>query len=144
MFNQPISLGSNTAPGYQYNKAFGKVFNNDLTIIVNPSKFDDQSFYVANMEQIGNLVNATHIYTEAGNQAGADIDIRATDRNYQNIYDKIASSLPFSSTSGATGRIINRYLQIRFFKKNWTTLPTSVATSVRILQSVKSFFTMKR
>lgn len=139
--NQPISLNQGEAPGYQYNKFFGRVVNNDFTFIINPVKFQDQSFNVFAIEQMTPFnVNYTDIYIEAGNQSAADNNITSTNRNYRFIWDKICSNLPVSST----GRIVNRYLQVRFYKKNYTTDPRVLTTSVKILQSVKSFFNFKR
>ncbi len=136
--NQPKLLGQTTAPDYLYNSFFGKVVNNELEIIVNPPIENPVS--VLNIQQKGNLVNITDIYTDANGITAADNNIQTSNRYYRKIYDSIFSNLPFSST----GRITAMYLKIRMVKKNWTTNPTVVATQVRILQWFKSFFEQKR
>lgn len=139
--NQPNQLGQATAPNYVYNKYFGRVVDNDHIFIINPNKFDNQTFYVPYLEQMTpSNVNYTDVYIEAGSQSAADNNISSTNRNYRFIFDKITQNLPLSST----GRIFNRYLQVRLVKHNWTTDPRTVTTSVKILNSIKSFLTFKR
>jgi hypothetical protein len=138
--NQPTTLGQTPAPDYQYDKFFGKAVDNQIDVIVNPKT--SESFFVAAIEQHGPYnVNCTSIQTDAFNQSAADNDITGTDTNYRFNYDKINSNLPLTSLGA---RIINRFLRIKLIKKNWTTDPRTVATSVKILEKVKSLFYLKR
>lgn len=136
--NMPTSLGQATAPDYVYNKEFGQVVNNEIEFVVNPKT--QESFSVMNIEQHGNNVLPTTVTITAESQTASDTDIVSTSNWYRYIYDKICSNLPLSST----GRVTNSYLKIKLVKKNWTTSPTTVTTSVKILQFVKSIFTLKR
>lgn len=136
--NQPLALAQSVAPGYLYNKIYGRVIDNELQFVINPKTANP--FSVLNIEQRGNLVNVTDIYTSADNQSAADNNITGTNRWYRNIYDKICSNLPLSST----GRITNSYLLVRMVKKNWTTNPTVLTSDVRLLNYVSSFFEQKR
>lgn len=137
--NQPAVLGQAIAPDYLYNSIFGQVINNELQYVVNPRI--ENPFSVLNMEQEGNNVNFTDIFTSAESKTAQDTSIIATNRFYRVIYDKICSSMPFSFT---TGRITNSYLLVRWFKKNWTTDPRVVALPVKILRFIRSFFEEKR
>jgi len=141
VLNMPITTEDTTAPDYVYNKFFGKVVDNEVHIIINPKVPDDSSFEVQNISQNGPFnVNYTDIYYDADNQSAADLSITGTNRNFRFLYDKIVSNIAISST----GRIINRYLRIKFIKHNYTTSPTVVTTSVKILRSVMSWFVPKR
>jgi hypothetical protein len=137
---QPPDSGSyaNAPLDYQYNKFFGYVVNNEVEFVINPKL--ENPFIVNNIEQEGNTVNFTDIYTDAGGVTASDLSITSTDRNYRAIYDKITSSLPISST----GRITNSYLKVRWVKKNWTTDPTVLVGLVKILRYVRSFLVQKR
>lgn len=136
--NQPAALNQATAPDYQYNKFFGLVVNNEIEIVVNPKT--PNPFSVLNIEQKGNNINYTDIYTEAESITAADNSITTTNRFYKWIYDKIVSNLPLSTT----GRITNSYLKIRMVKKNWTTNPTTLTGLPKVFQYLKSYFEQKR
>jgi len=138
VMNEPTTLAQATAPDYQYNKYFGVVVSNEVEFVVNPKTAEP--FSVTNIEQHGNNVLPTTVTITAESQTASDADIPSTTNFYRYIYDKICSNLPLSST----GRITNSYLKIKLVKKNWTTDPTTVTTSVKILQFVKSIFTLKR
>jgi len=140
VLNMPTNTAATTAPDYVYNKFFGKVVNNRIDIIVNPPMSGEESFEVQSMSQNGPYnINCTDVYIEADSQTASDVSISATNRNYRFIWNKIVSSLPLSTT----GRIVNRYLKISLRKKNWTTSPTTVSTSVKILRSLSSIFNTK-
>jgi len=139
--NQPITFGGaavTTLPIYQYNKFFGIVVDNEQTFVVNPKT--ENPFAVLRIEQEGNNINFTDIYTSAATQSASDTSITSTNRWYRVIWDKICSSLPLSSS----GRIVDSYLLVRWVKKNWTTDRRTLTGSVKILRNVKSFFTEKR
>lgn len=139
VLNQPTSTSLDPAPDYQYNKFFGLVVNNELEIVVNPKTAN--AFSALNIEQKGNNVNYTDIYTDADGVTAADNAIAASNRYYRYIWDKICSNLPLSLISG---RITNSYLKIRMVKKNWSTNPTTLTGSVKILQYIKTYFEQKR
>lgn len=137
--NSPSDLVSTPAPDYLYNKFFGKVVNNEAWIVVNPKT--QNAFNVLNMEQHGNNVNVTDVYTSADSQTAQDTSISAVSRYYKVIYDAVCSSLPLTSTGT---RITARYLLVKLVKKNWTTVPYTLTGSVKILQFLKSIFQEKR
>lgn len=136
--NQPESLGQATAPDYQYNKIFGRVVNNIISMIVNPKT--QNPFTVYAIEQKGNNINVTDVDIENDFDSAADNSIRATDWNYKTIWDSITSNLPL----GSAGRLVDRYLKITLTKKNWTTSPTTLVKSVKIIQWLKSVFGERR
>ncbi len=136
--NQPAALGQTIAPDYIRNKFFGAVVNNEIQFVVNPRT--QNPFAVLNIEQLGNNVYPTDVYTDAGSQTASDLSIKSWDKNFRYIIDRLCHSLPLSST----GRIVNRYLKIRIVKKNWTTDPTTVTGVTKVLNSVRSFFIEKR
>lgn len=141
--NQPILLNQTVAPGYQYNKFFGRVVDNQIDIIINPKQQGDEAFEVQNISQNGPFnVNYTDIYIDADNQSGADLNITSTNRNYRFIFDKIVFNLMRDALT--TARIINKYLRVSLRKKNYTTDPTILTTSVKILRSITSYFATKR
>jgi len=141
VLNMPSDTESTTAPDYVYNKFFGKVVNNRVDLIVNPQMSAEESFEVQSISQNGpNNVNYTDVYIEADSQTASDTTISSTNRNYRFIWNKIVSSLPLSTT----GRIVNRYLKISLRKKNYTTNPRVVTTSVKILRSLSSIFNTKK
>lgn len=139
--NQPTALAQAVAPDYLYNKFFGRVVDNILSIVVNPPQGQDETFFVPNIEQITPYnVNYTTIETEGNLQSASDVSITGTNNNYRFTFNKITSNLPLSNT----GRIFSNYLKITFTKKNYTTIPTTVTTSVKILQKIRSFFTLRK
>ncbi len=140
VLNQPAVLGQTVAPDYVYNMFDGRVVNNVMSIVVNPPS--EEAFEVTNIVQVGPYnVNYTTIQTEATNQSAQDVNIRSTDRNYRFDYRQIKSNLPLSTS---IGRLVDFFLKITFTKKNYTTNPTVLTTSVKILEKVRSMFREKR
>lgn len=137
--NQPALLGQAVAPDYLYDSIFGQVVNNELQYVVNPRV--ENPFSVLNMEQEGNTVNFTDLYTSAESQSASDVSISSTSRFYRVIYDKICNNMPLDLLRG---RITNSYLLVRWVKRNWTTDPRVVSKGVKILRFVKSMFSQKR
>lgn len=141
--NQPSTLGQLTAPDYQYNKFFGKVVDNELWLVVNPPQGITETFNVTNIEQISSsYVNYTDISLESEGQTAADLNITPWDIRYRFIFNKIVSSLP--RISGNASRLFGNYLLMKFYKKNWSTNPTITVTQVKILQKLRSLFTLRR
>lgn len=138
--NQPISLGQNPAPDYEYSKFFGQVVNGEITFIVNPDT--NNPFSVLAIEQHGNNENVTDIYTETQYLTASDLTISSTNRYYKYIYNAICSSLPLNSDGI---RLTDDYLQIRLYKKNWTgSAPQTRSRNPKILEHTKCFFEEKR
>lgn len=141
--NQPSALGQNTAPDYQYNKFFGKVVDNELWVVVNPPQGITETFNVTNIEQVSSsYVNYTDITIEADGQTASDLNIKPWDVRYRFIFNKIVSSLP--RISGNASRIFANYLLMKFYKKNWSTDPRTTVTQVKLLQKLRSLFTLRR
>lgn len=138
--NQPALLNQAVAPDYQYNKYFGRVINNEIHVIINPPMEPDNDFEVLAVNQIGSVVNYTDVYIDADVQTAQDINISLFSRFYRAIRDKISFTPPLAKN----GRISNKYLRIKFIKKNWTTNPSVLTGVVKILRSVSSVFNTKR
>lgn len=136
--NQPMSY-SDPAPDYEYSKFYGQVVDNEVTFVILPDT--ENPFSVLNMEQGGNNVNVTDVYTETQYDSASDLNISSTSRFYRWIYNAICSSLPLKS-NGA--RLTDEYLQVRLYKKNWSIQPYDRSKAVKILERVKSFFEEKR
>ena len=98
-----------------------------------PSVFDT-------FEMSSNNVNFTDVYIETTDQTASDLSIKSYNRDYQYTDKAWRSSLPISST----GRLVDYFLKARFVKKNWTTVPTTVATSVKVLNFIKTFFRISK
>lgn len=136
--NQPSQLAQTTAPDYLFNKQFGRVVDNEITFVVNPKTQD--AIYLASHEDVGSNVKYTDVYITNDTDTASDTSISSTDRNYRWILDRITASYPL----GSTGRIIGTYIKVRFYKKNWTTNPTVLTGSFKLLQKVISKFSTKR
>lgn len=135
--NQPSILGQATAPDYGYNKWFGLVVSNIVELIINPKTRNP--FSVMSFEQKSNVKPTDmEIYTD--DDSAGDTSIRATDRNYEVVWDRITSSAPLSDGK----RLTDSYLKLKITKKNWTTNPTVLSRSARVLHWVKSLFVEKR
>ena len=87
-------------------------------------------------------VNYTSVQVDGNNsQTALDSGITATNRNYRYVFDKIMFNYPRKSNGG---RIFSNYLSVTFTKKNWSTNPTVVSTTVKILQKLISTFTLHK
>lgn len=138
--NQPGTYPTNPAGDYEYSKFFGRVVDNEVHFIINPKTANP--FNVTHMEQKGNNVNVTSIYTCTDSDLASDVDIKPYSKFYKWIWDRITSSLPLNSKGG---RLTDSYLKVVLIKRNWTgNTPYSRTGSVKILQYVKSFFQEKR
>lgn len=124
--------------GAEYCKFYGKVYDHELEVIVNPRV--DGAFSVMRIQQKSNDVNYTSIYCNNDNQSAQDVLISATDRNYKYIDKSWFSSLPL----GKTGRMTDHYLKIKFVLKGYVTNPTVAINKNKVFQFLKSFFVMKK
>lgn len=138
--NMPKTLGLDPAPDYEYSKFFGQVVNGEVTLIINPEEAQNP-FSVTNIEQHGNNEYPTAIYTETTYDSAQDLNITTTRRNYQWIYNLIASNLPLNSNGV---RLTDAYLQVKIYKKNWSTVPYTRTRDPKILEMVVSYYEEKR
>jgi hypothetical protein len=139
--NEEVSYAT-PPPGYVYNKMYGRVVDNELIVIVNPKS--GRPFSVDTIAQQDYNVNFTDIYYSNTNQTGADNSITGTNRDYQYVDGELWGSVPNANGSyGKSGRFTDLWLQVRMVKKNWTTVPTTVTTSVKILGYLKSLWRLK-
>lgn len=137
--NQPINYSSNPAPDFEYSKFFGQVVDGEVIFIVNPDT--ENQFSVLNMEQHGNNENVSDVYTETQYDSASETSITSTNRYYRWIYVAICSALPLTSIGK---RLTDTYLQIRLYKKNWTSVPYTRTRNPKILEMIKSIFEEKR
>lgn len=131
--NEEKTYGINIE-GYQYNFFYGRVVNNELETVVNPKIAEPSVF--DNFIMSSNDVNFTDVTVETTDQSASDLDIAPSNRDYQYTDKAWKSSLPISTT----GRMVDYFLKARFVKKNWTTNPTSLTGSVKILNFIKTIF----
>lgn len=131
--NEEKTYGINIE-GYQYNFFYGRVVNNELETVVNPKIAKPSVF--DNFIMSSNDVNFTDVTVETTDQSASDLDIAPSNRDYQYTDKAWKSSLPISTT----GRMVDYFLKARFVKKNWTTNPTSLTGSVKILNFIKTIF----
>jgi len=124
--------------GYEYNKYYGRVVNNEIEVVVNPKSTEPSVF--DNFIMSSNNVNFTDVTVETTDQTASDLSITLSNRDYQYTDKAWRSSLPIS----ATGRMVDYFLKATFTKKNWTTDPTTVATSVKILNFIKTIFRISK
>jgi hypothetical protein len=138
LHDQPSSYGDAIAPSDLYNSMFGRILTNVITFSINPQTRNP--FTIMSMQQKGNNVMITDVLVETDNDSGHDANIRSTDRNYETVWDGINSNMPL----GEYGRLVGSYHKVTLTKKNWTTNPTVLVRSVKILRKVISFFVEKR
>lgn len=126
-----------TLNGYEYNKFYGRVVDNSIDFVVNPKT--EQAFSVDNQLQVGNTVNFNQFYYETETKSASDVNVKSWNRNYELVDEGWNNNLPISTT----GKLSGFYNLVRLVKKNWTTVPTTVTTSQKILQKVKSFLKLR-
>lgn len=122
----------------QYCKFYGKVYDHEIEIIVNPKTDGAVSFL--NIQQKANDLNYTSVYCSTDDQTASDVNISATNRAYKYIDKSWFSSLPLS----AKGRLTDNYLKIKFVLKNYITNPTIAKNKNKILQFLQTWMVGKR
>jgi hypothetical protein len=137
--NQPIVIFQNPAPDYEYSKFFGQVVDGDVIMIILAET--DNSFSVLNIEQHGNNENVTDLYTSTALLSASDLNISSINRNYKFTYDRINSSLPLDPNGI---RLTDSYLELRLYKKNWSTVPYTRTRDPKIIERIISYFEEKR
>jgi len=130
----PYSL---TLNGYQYDKFYGKIVNNDITFVVNPKT--QQGFATDYSVDIGNNENFTDFYYSNQTQNAQDNNVKSWNRNYQIVDEGLYHNQPIATN----GKVSGMYTIVRYFKKNWTTDPTVLVKGIKLLQRVISYFKLK-
>lgn len=124
-------------PAYLYNIFYGRVVNNELIISVNPAA--DWPFGIENQLMIGSGPNFTDFEYTDGENTATDANVKDWNRNYKKIDKGWFINMPFSKRGDLTGS----YIQAKYTKRNWLTNPTVNETVVKIVQKIKSYFTLK-
>lgn len=137
--NNPLINNATPAGDYVYSKFFGKVADNEVDFVVSPNA--GESIFVQAMEQQGNDVNVTDVYIDALSGSAADNNIPASSNYYRYVFDKWKSNMPLTSLGA---RIIDRYLRVKLYKKNWSSDPRIVTKGVKTLRMVRSIFNIKK
>lgn len=122
----------------EYCKFYGKVYDHEIEVIVNPKVEGGVSFL--KIQQKSNDNNYDSIYCSTDNQTASDVNIRSTDRNYRYIDKSWFSSLPLPSN----GRLTDHYVKIKFVLKNYITNPTIAKNKNKIFQFLQTWFVGKR
>jgi hypothetical protein len=124
--------------GAELCKFYGKVWNFEHEIIVNPKKDMAMTFQNAQIKSTG--PNYTDIYFSTDNQTSQDVSISATNRNYRLIDKSWFSNFPLPSN----GRLTDYYLKVKFVFKNYVTVPTTAKNVQKVVQWIKTMFIEKR
>jgi len=125
--------------GYQYDKFYGRVVNNELEYVITPKA---GQISVTNYEMGAEGDNITDVVITAdNNQTASDSNIKSYNRDYKYYDGSWWGNLPLSRTMG---RITDKYLKIRVTKKNYDSNPTVYNNKLTIFQYFKSFFENKR
>lgn len=118
-----------------YCKFYGKVYDHDIEVIVNPKA--DQAFSVLRIQQKTNDNNYTSVYFSTDNQTAQDVNIPSNDKTYRYIDKSYYSSAPLPRTGG---RLTDHYVKIKFVLKNYLTNPTIAKNKNKIFQFLKTWF----
>jgi len=124
--------------GYERNKFYNRIVNNEIQFVVNPKV--PQAFAIDNQLQVGNTTNFNEFYYETETKSASDVGVKSWNRDYQLIDEGWNNNLPISST----GKLSGFYVMVKYVKMNWN--PTNIlllATNVKVLQRVRSFFKLK-
>lgn len=121
-----------------YCKFYGKIYDHELEIIVNPKT--DNAVTFLNLQLKGNDVNYTSLYCSTDNQSASDVNITSTSRAYRYVNKSWLSTLPLSSK----GRATDHYVKIKFVLKNYVTNPTVAINKNKIVQFIKTWFVGKK
>lgn len=120
-------------------KFYGKVFNHELEVIVNPKTDIAKTLQNIQMKAVG--PNFTDIYCGTDTQTSQDVNITSTNRNYKYTQGAWFSSVPVPSRNG---KLTDYYFKIKFVFKNYVTDPTVSKNVQKISQWLKSMFATKR
>lgn len=121
----------------EYCKFYGKVYDHELEIIVNPRTEGAVSFL--NVQMKGSDLNYTSVYCDTDDQSSSDISISSTNRNYRYVNKSWLFSLPLSSK----GRLKDHYVKVKYVLKNYVTNPTTAINTNKIVQFIKTWFVTK-
>lgn len=120
-----------------YLKFYGKVYNHELEIIVNPKS--DMAVSYQNMQVKGMGSNYTDVQCDTDDQSASDLSIPATSRNYRLIDKAWYSNFPLPSN----GRLTDYYLKVKMTYKGYVSNPTVSKNVNKVVQFIKSFFIAK-
>lgn len=120
-------------------KFYGKVFNHELEVIVNPKTDIAKTLQNIQMKAVG--PNFTDIYYGTDTQSAQDVNITSTNRNYKYTQGAWFSSAPIPLRNG---KLTDYYFKIKFVFKNYVTDPTVSKNVQKISQWLKSMFATKR
>jgi hypothetical protein len=124
--------------GSDYLKFYGKVYNCELEMIVNPKTDVAVSFQNMQVKGIGPNFTDVECYTD--DQSAVDSNIPTTSVFYRWVDKSWFSNFPLSST----GRLVDYYLRVKMIYKGYVTNPTVAKTDNKVIQWIKSFFVQKR
>lgn len=130
---------TNVIEGYQYDKFYGKVVNNELEYVVSPKA---GQISVTNYEMGAQGDNITDIVITAdNNQTAQDLNIKSYNRDYRYYDGSWWGNLPISKK---IGRITDKYLKVRMTKRNFDIDPTVYNGKLTVFQYIKSWWETKR
>jgi hypothetical protein len=133
-----------TVLGYEYNKYYGRVVNNSIEFVVNP-KAGAMSVEYYEMGATGD--NITDIQIDADNgQTATESNIQSWNRDYKYTDGSWWGNYPLYLLNrvGFGGRITDKYLKVKFTKKNYVTNPTTEAGLRTVIQYIRNFFQLKK
>lgn len=122
----------------QYLKFYGKVYNHELEIIVNPKV--DEAFTPQNIQVKGMGPNYTDVYCYTDDQSSSDINIPSTSRNYRLIDKAWWSNIPLDFYKG---RLTDYYTRIKLVYKGYVSDPTVSKNTNKVIQWIKTWFIPK-
>lgn len=123
----------------QYLKFYGKVYNHELEIIINPKV--DEPFTPQNIQVKAVGSNFTDVYFDNEDQSSKDVNISATSRNYRWIDKAWFSNVPLDFKKG---RLTDYYTKIKFVYKGYVSDPTVSKNVNKVTQWIKTWFMNKK
>lgn len=128
--------------GYEYNKFYNRIVNNQIELVVNP-KAGQMSVTNYEMGATGDNITDVTITADSG-QTASDANIKSYNRDYSFFDGSWWGNLPLFKGS----RITDKYLKIRFTKNNRTSIsvyPYLIEAGLRTtFQYLRSFFQVKK
>ncbi len=119
-------------------KFYGKVWNHDISIVVNTKS--DMAVTAQNIQFKTIGPNWTDLVATTDDQTASDVNIPTTSRNYRWIDKAWFSSLPLPSN----GRLTDYYVKLNFSYKNYVTDPRVAKNIQKVSQWLKTFFVNRR
>lgn len=120
-------------------KFFGKVWNHDMSILVNAKSDIAVTPQNIQFKTIG--PNWTDLIATTDTQSASDVNISSSSRNYRFIDKSWFSSVPLDRRKG---RLTDYYVKFDFSYKNYLTNPTVAKNVQKVSEWLKTFFVSKR